>query len=218
MLEIYFSYRDFNCSADKYREDIEFTRIEETQPTERFNCHWYRSSTGAIVVWGVDLRDPGAQIVVQPRGFAIRPRYKSVFLSYGSPDEAFARRIYRYLRRHHVETFFFPEAAVPGRHLHRTMIEGVTAFDRVVLLCSKTSLTRAGVLYEIEQVLAREAREGGAELLIPVALDNHLFTDWAVDRPHIASQLRSRVVADFQESAEPARFRKACRRLLTALL
>jgi hypothetical protein len=75
------------------------------------------------------------------------------------------------------------------------MHEAVNSHDRVLLLCSKESLGRPGVLNEIERVLEREAKEGGSDILIPVALDDYVFQDWASSRPDIAEQVRSRVIA-----------------------
>lgn len=128
--------------------------------------------------------------------------YHSVFLSYGGPDESIGRRFYEAFSAHGIRCFFFPVSAVPGVRLHRTMSEGVNEYDRVVLLCSQNSLYRAGFLNELEQVLVREAREGGKEILIPVALDNHVFEEWAPERADLAKQLQSRVVADFRGTAK----------------
>jgi hypothetical protein len=122
--------------------------------------------------------------------------YSSVFISYGSPDEAFAERLNRELRSRGVKTFFFRHSALPGQRLHRLMSDGVNEHDRVVLICSKDSLNRAGVLNEIEQVLAREAREGGSEILIPLRLDDYVFS-WKPTKEDIARQIRDRVIPDF---------------------
>jgi transcriptional regulator with XRE-family HTH domain len=126
-------------------------------------------------------------------------RYHSVFLSYGGPDEAFARVIFDELARHKIPTFFFPESASPGQRLHRTMAQGIQENDRVLLICSRSSLTRSGVLNELEQVLAKESREGGAELLIPIAIDDFVYKDWAPMREDIARQVRDRVIPDFRK-------------------
>jgi hypothetical protein len=49
-------------------------------------------------------------------------------------------------------------------------------------------------LNEIERVLEREAKEGGADILIPITLDNFVYGDWAPARADIADQVRSRVI------------------------
>src|SRR5215210_164894 len=107
---------------------------------------------------------------------------RSVFISYGGPDERFASRLNDALRRSGVQTFFFPSDATPGAKLHHVMRDGVNSYERVVLVCSERSLNRPGVLNEIEECLQREAREGGTAVLIPVVIDDHLFKAWSPPR------------------------------------
>jgi uncharacterized protein YjbI with pentapeptide repeats len=148
----------------------------------------------------------------------LSPTMRSTFISYGGPDTAFARKLYEALHENGVTAFFFPEHAVPGERLHRMMREGVNQHDRVVLVCSKASLTRPGVLNEIEEALAREAREGGETYLIPIRLDDYVFSGWAPTRPDLAQAIRDRVVADFTGALDDnARFDAALLRLLRAL-
>ncbi len=109
--------------------------------------------------------------------------YQSVFISYGGPDEEFARLLLNGFVRRSIKVFFFAESAVPGQRLHRTMATAVLEYDRIVLVCSKASLDRPGILYEVEQVLAREATEGGQDLLIPLVVDDSLFVTWQPTRP-----------------------------------
>ncbi|MES2951186.1 MAG: toll/interleukin-1 receptor domain-containing protein [Pseudomonadota bacterium] len=121
--------------------------------------------------------------------------HKTVFISYGGPDEASASSINTALKARGVKTWFFPDDALPGTKLHRMMHEGVNTHDRVLLVCSKAALIRPGVLNEIEQVLVREAKEAGADILIPISLDDFVYGDWAPARPDIADQVRSRVIS-----------------------
>jgi hypothetical protein len=79
------------------------------------------------------------------------------------------------------------------------MSNGVNEYDRVILICSEPSLQRNGVLNEIEQSLAREARTGGTNLLIPIALDDYLFNHWKPARDDLRRALMDRVVADFSD-------------------
>ena len=143
---------------------------------------------------------------------------QSTFISYGSPDEPFTRKLYEALHRNGVTTFFFAEHAVPGDKLHRMMRKGVNEHDRVILVCSKASLDRKGVLNEIEETLARESRDGGAAYLIPIRLDSYVFSGWAPPNPDTAQSVRDRVVADFEGAdADPAKFDAALLRLIAAL-
>lgn len=144
--------------------------------------------------------------------------FSSVFISYGGPDEKFARHLHERLLGKGVQTFFFPEHAKPGEKLHREMREGINETDRLVLLCSQHSLIRKGVLNEIEEALQREAREGGTSIIIPIALDDYVYSDWAPERPDIAEAIRDRVVADFRAASnKESSFNSALDKLLQAL-
>lgn len=124
--------------------------------------------------------------------------FSTLFISYGGPDEEAARRINQFLRGKGIKTWFFPDNALPGQKLHRMMHDGVNNHDRVLLICSAQSLSRPGVLNEIERVLEREAREGGSEILIPVTLDGFVYQEWAPTRPDVAQQVRSRVIGQIE--------------------
>lgn len=150
-------------------------------------------------------------------GLSGSPFY-SVFVSYGGPDEVFAERLSEALERSGVHTFLFARHAEPGKKLHRLMREGVNEYDRVVLVCSHSSLERPGVLNEIEETLQREAREGGESILIPVTLDGYVFEDWAPRRRDISIAVRDRVVADFRGADfSEEKFAYAMSRLVNAL-
>jgi hypothetical protein len=137
---------------------------------------------------------------------------RSTFISYGGPDGTFAWRLRDDLARNGVRTFFFATDAVPGKRLHDVMREGVNKYDRVVVICSKASLSRPGVKNEIRETLAREAKAGGEALLIPIALDDFIFRS----RSEVAAILRERVVADFRES-DSCDYEESLLRLLAAL-
>lgn len=143
---------------------------------------------------------------------------RSTFISYGGPDNAFARKLYEALHSNGVTTFLYEEHAIPGEKIHRTMRKGVNEHDRVVLICSKASLVRPGVLAEIEHVLEREARDGGETYLIPIRLDDYVLRDWAPKREDLAQAVRDREVANFEGAdTDPVKFEKALGRLLRAL-
>lgn len=127
--------------------------------------------------------------------------YRSVFISYGAPDEAIAGRLFDDLKRAGVRAFFFPVSARPGRRIHRVVADAIMNNDCVMLLCSKRSLSRPGVTNEIEQILAREAAEGGTELIIPIVLDDSFFVDDLPLPPDAALQVRQRVAVDFRIAA-----------------
>ena len=128
--------------------------------------------------------------------------HKTLFISYGDPDEEIVSHINKKIKSKGVKTWFFPDDALPGERLHRVMHDGVNKHDRVLLVCSEKSLTRPGVLNEIERVLEREAKEGGTDILIPITLDNFVYSNWAPGRADIADQVRSRVITKVEMGDE----------------
>jgi hypothetical protein len=121
--------------------------------------------------------------------------HKTVFISYGGPDEDTASKINEFLKSRGITTWFFPNDATPGDKLHRVMHGGVNRYDRVLLLCSESSLSRPGVMNELERVVEREAKEGGSDILVPVALDDYVFTRWRPLRSDLADHVKSRVIS-----------------------
>jgi hypothetical protein len=142
---------------------------------------------------------------------------QSTYIIYGEPDRTFAEKLSKALEHSGVKTFFFPDHGVPGQPLHQMMRTGVNEHDRVILVCSKSALDRMGVLNEIEETLRREARNGGVSYLIPVRLDNYVFSGW--NPPAMTAQaVRDRVVADFRDALiDPVKFDSELNRLLAAL-
>jgi len=142
---------------------------------------------------------------------------QSTFISYGGPDEAFARKLNDALKRRGVTTFFFQEDAPPGERLHRVMRKGVNEHDRTILICSEASLQRAGLLNELEETLAREARDGGRTYLLPVRLDDYVLKGWAPHNPDVAQTVRDRVIADFRRHEVGLEFTAEVAKLIAVL-
>jgi hypothetical protein len=142
--------------------------------------------------------------------------YKTLFISYGGTDEAAASIINNYLKSRGIQTWFFPDDALPGQKLHQVMHDQVNKHDRVLLICSQQSLSRPGVLNEIEKTLEREAREGGSAILIPVTLDDFVYGDWAPTRKNLAEQVRSRVITKIDIASDKER-EKQLEKLVKAL-
>ena len=146
-----------------------------------------------------------------------RTKYKSAFISYGGPDESVARKLYEILLNRGVHVYYFPESSIPGQKLLRTMNDAVYEYDVVISLCSRAAVTRPGWLNELEHTLIREAREGGAELLIPVMLDDFVLAQWEPERKDLSRQIQSRVAADIRGHEDNAVFDRQVVRLLKAL-
>ncbi len=147
----------------------------------------------------------------------LRNLLQSTFLSFGGPDEPFARKLYEALHRNGVTTFFFPVHARGGEKLGKMMREGISGHDRVILVCSQASLDRPGLLFELEETLERERRDGRSYLL-PLRLDDHVLGKWAPARGDLAQAVRDRVVADFEGAdQDEGKFNAGLLRLIAAL-
>ncbi|MCZ4222904.1 toll/interleukin-1 receptor domain-containing protein [Pedobacter rhodius] len=143
---------------------------------------------------------------------------ETVFISYGGPDEKFAYRLNKFLNDSGVRTFFFPLHAKPGEKLHRVMRDNINNFAKVIFICSETSLNRAGLLNELEETLQREAREGGKSILIPITLDNYVFTNWIPPSTGVKQAVQDRVIADFSGARYgQKKFLSGCKALLSAI-
>lgn len=121
---------------------------------------------------------------------------QKVFISYGSPDVNFAKKLKNDLNKSGVNTWFFEDDADFGQKLHQMMRENINKYDRILLICSQESLLRPGVLNEIEQTLSREAREGGSSRIIPINLDNYIFSN-SFKATDISQEILDRVAANF---------------------
>ncbi len=144
--------------------------------------------------------------------------FHSCFVSYGGEDQDFAERLAFQLSIAGVANTIFSRDARGGEKLHEFMWKGVNHHSRILLLCSESSLVRPGVLNEIEEVLAREGREGGRSVLIPIALDRYVFSDWSPERESFAQRIKDRVILDFSGAQGSHRkFTAAFERLLDAL-
>lgn len=127
----------------------------------------------------------------------LRSLMQSTFISYGGPDEAFARRLYDALKAHKVVAFFFPETATIGERIDNEVFRRIQEHDRVLLVCSRESLNRVGVVNEIQETLDREARDGGATYLLPIMLDNYVLEGWRKTHPVLAERVGRRIIGTF---------------------
>ena len=145
---------------------------------------------------------------------------QSTFISYGQPDDAFARRLYESLIGRQITVFYFPETARWGERISDEVHDQLNHHDRVILICSEDSLNRPGVLNEIHETLDREAHDGGANYLLPIALDDYLSDPggWERLQPKLTRRIRARIVGDFRHwQSSTTDYDKALNRLIDAL-
>ena len=167
------------------------------------------------------IRSSNSLAIDNPEVIEVLPEtemHSSLFISYGGNDEEYATAINTYLKYCGVRTWFFPDDALPGEKLHRVMSSGIANYDRTLLICSESALERTGVLNEVERVLEKEAKEGGGDILIPVSIDDYIFSEWAPERSDLADQIRSRVITSIPCSdIKSVEFKSAITKVIKAL-
>ncbi len=190
---------------------VDWRSIIQSVKTPRPILHRFLTATGMPDVFATYMIDCALSIDPEERFSMLQ----STFISYGGDDEEFAEQLRNDLHKNGVDTWFFPDDAEYGTRLHRVMRQGIENYDRVILICSESSLQRPGVLNELELALEKEASLSGQELLIPVAIDAAVYSDWAPDdRKDLMDALARRVVANFRTDDE---YKKNFPRLLKAL-
>ncbi|WP_437968158.1 TIR domain-containing protein [Sorangium sp. So ce260] len=155
--------------------------------------------------------DPGTKT-------ATTSHFQSIYLSYGDADLSFTRRLHEGLEARGVPVFFREDHAPGGEKHHRTARKGINDCDRVLLVCSQRSLTDQRVLNELEETLAREARQGGAEVVIPVRLDSFVTSRWNPPTPDVVYPILDRYIINFEGTEhDPIKYAKCIDRLTGAL-
>jgi hypothetical protein len=146
--------------------------------------------------------------------------FQSCFLSHSTQDKSFCQRLYQDLREEGVACWYFPEDAAWGQSVWGEINRGIQLYDRLLVICSKNSLTSGPVLREIERALQREddeRRQSGKDrqILFPITIDDYVYKDWQHER---SQDVRSKVIGDFRRCLRRGpRYQTALRTLLRCL-
>lgn len=144
----------------------------------------------------------------------------SVFISYSRADQKFARKLHASLKTAGVEAWLDEHQVLPGDDLYEEIARGVDQWDKLLLCCSRNSLTSWWVDNEIDLAFVKErklmrARGEKVLALIPIDLDGFLFSSWESGKSH---QVKSRLAANFVGwEADEAIFQGSLVKLMAAL-
>ncbi len=148
-------------------------------------------------------------------------QFYSCFISYSHEDKTFARALHDVLQGRGVRCWLDEHQLLPGDDIYVQVDRGIRLWDKVLLCCSRYSLTSWWVMNEIDTALSKEIRlrqERGREALalIPLNLDGYLFS--GSYQSGQAPLLKSRFAADFSGwEKDRAKFENQVERLLKAL-
>jgi hypothetical protein len=124
-------------------------------------------------------------------------QFYSCFISYSWSDKSFARRLHDTLQGRGIRCWLDEKQVLPGDDIYEQVDRGIRLWDKVLLCCSKDSLTSWWVDNEIGKAFAKEQRlmkERGRRVLslVPLNLDGYLFK-WHDGK---ADEVRRRLAAD----------------------
>jgi len=205
-------------SGEMFEKEMSFQRVRIVKPRQvqfmGVNAHeWSLSGTDMDAISYFNSEQEPV-----PRQVGLGHVYRTVFISYGGPDEQIARRFNDALLHSGVKTFFYNEDAVPGRPIEEEMRAQIARFDRLLLICSRSAPQRPGWRFELEHGMNREKTEGTGSVLLPVSIDDCLNVDSPWHRDPLLKTLCERNVTPFQGTFDDlAQFHKSLGRILTAL-
>ena len=104
-------------------------------------------------------------------------QFYSCFISHSSKDKRICERLYADLQANAVRVWYFPEDAKWGEPVWGEIDRSIKIYDKLIVVCSKNSLTSGPVLREIERALNREDKEG-KNVLFPITIDRYIFEEW----------------------------------------
>lgn len=141
-----------------------------------------------------------------------------VFLSHAWENKDFAGKLYDALIEKGVLVWYDEKKMKPGDDILDSIDEGISTYDKMILVCSKESLKSWWVEEELDRVFEKERKyrnEKGKKhrLLIPVTIDNTLFES----NESRSKSIRKRIVGDFKEWDNEEKFDVSLNQLIESL-
>lgn len=156
----------------------------------------------------------------QLTGSPITSVFYSCFISYSHGDQLFARRLHDALQDNGISCWLDEHQLLPGQDIYDEVDEGIERRDKVLLCCSRASLSSWWVDKEINAAFDKERRQWKDRrqkslVLIPLNLDDYMFSgEWKSGK---ATEIQARLAADFTDWEDNMKFNQQVKRLIKAL-
>ncbi len=140
-------------------------------------------------------------------------QFYSCFISYSHKDEEFAKRLYADLQAEGVRCWFAPQDLDIGDRIKNKIDEAIRVHDKLIIVLSENSLTRAWVVKEVKEGLQQEETRK-EDVLFPIRLDEAVeetTQQWAFDLK------AERVIGNFSNWKNHDAYQEAFKLLLRAL-
>lgn len=164
---------------------------------------------------------PDSLLSALPGLLEANPRqFFSCFISFGATDKSFADKLYGDLRTRRVRCWKYDADAVIGRGIWANIDQAIIVHQKVIVICSRSSLQRPAVLREIERALLKEdeLKAAGApdvDVLVPIRLDDYVLDEWQHPRK---ADVTAKHIGDFRSwRSDTAAYTAEFNRLLLAL-
>ncbi|MCI0561168.1 MAG: toll/interleukin-1 receptor domain-containing protein [Nitrososphaera sp.] len=147
--------------------------------------------------------------------------FESVFISYSTKDEDFARRLDAYLCAYQVDVWFAPNNMRGGQKIRDQLERAIGERDKIILVLSEASLESNWVAVEISKAVKREMQQK-RQILYPIRITDFarlqewdLFdSDSGVD---VAKRVREYFIPDFSRWDSAAGMTEEVHRLIEDL-
>jgi hypothetical protein len=140
-----------------------------------------------------------------------------VFHSHSWANKRFASKLYEALMKKGGQVWYDEKKLRAGDKIFEGLTKAINVYDKMILVCSKESLEESWrVDEEMNRIFKKERtylKKKNVSLLIPITIDQYIFK-WKGAK---GESIRDKVIGDFSEWEDDAKFEMALNQLIEAL-